>query len=163
MAVSMDEHFENFRNTNGDSIDPLFHLEEVIDPAEKTLKHSAEIFSKYLFIGLNKCIFEGIFPRIMKIAQVIPIHKESKKGSLSNYRLISNLGNLSKIFEKDIQKSLIRHLGKFSLLTENQFGLRKKKDTAQAPTLQWKTIQSNGPRKQTRWAFFLIFAKLFIQ
>ena len=77
----------------------------------------------------------------MKIAKVILIDKERKKGSPSNYRLISILGNLSKTFAKVIQKRLKRYLEKFSSLTENQLGFRKKKDTAQAATLLWKTIQ----------------------
>ena len=42
----------------------------------KVLKHSAELICKYLCIGLNKCVSESIFPRIVKIAKVIPIHKE---------------------------------------------------------------------------------------
>ena len=71
----------------------------------------------------------------MQIAKVIPIHKEGKKASPSNYRPICILGNLSKIFEKVIQKRLIRYLQKFSLLAENQFGFRKKKDAVQAATL----------------------------
>ena len=91
----------------------------------KILKHSAESICKYLCIGLDKCISEGIFPRIMKIAKVIPIHKEGKKGSPRNYRPISILGSLSKTFEKVIQKGSIRYLEKFSLLTKNQFGFRK--------------------------------------
>ena len=85
----------------------------------KILKHSAETICKYLCIGLNKCISEGIFPRIMKIAKVIPIHTEGKKASPNNYRPISILGNSSKIFEKTIQKRLIRYLEKFSLLTKS--------------------------------------------
>ena len=109
----------------------------------KILKRSAEIICKYLCIGLNKCISEGIFPRIMKIAIVITIHKEGKKASPNNYRPISILGNYSKIFEKVIQKRLIGYVEKFSLLTENQFGFRKKQDFVQAATLLWKTIQSN--------------------
>ena len=92
----------------------------------KNFKHSAESICKYLCIGLNKWISEGIFPRTMKIAKVIPIHKEGKKGSPCNYRPISILGSLSKIFEKVIQKGLIQYLEKFSLLTKNQFGFRKK-------------------------------------
>ena len=84
----------------------------------------------------------------MKQAKVIPIHKEGKKASLSNYTPISILGSLSKIFDKVIQKRLIRYLEKFSLLTENQFGFRKKKNTVQAATLLWKTIQSNWALKQ---------------
>ena len=92
----------------------------------KNLKHSAENIWKYLCIGLNKCISEGIFSRIKKIAKVIPIHTEGKKGSLSNCRSISILGNSSRIFEKVIQKRLLSYLEKFSLLTENHFGFRKK-------------------------------------
>ena len=124
----------------------------------KSLKHSAEIICKYLCIGLNKCISEGIFPRIMKIAKVIPIHKEGEKASPSNYRPISIFGNLSKIFEKVIQKRLIRYLEKFSLLTENQFEFRKKKDTVQAATLLGKTTQSTWATKTNS----SIFAKLSI-
>ena len=45
----------------------------------KILKHSVEISRKYLCIGLKKCISEGTFPRIMKLAKVIPIRKEGKK------------------------------------------------------------------------------------
>ena len=81
----------------------------------------------------------------MKIAKVILIHKEGKKSSPNNYRPISILGNLSKIFEKVIQKRLIRYFEKFSLVTENQFGFRKKKNTVLAATLLWITVQ-------TKWA-----------
>ena len=127
----------------------------------KILKLSAEILCKYLCIGWNKWFSEGNFPRIMKIAKVIPIHKEGEKASPSNYRPISILGNLSKIFEKVIQKRLIRYLEKFSLLTEKQFGFRKKKDTVQAATLLWKTIQSNWATKTNSMSVFLDFRRAF--
>ena len=127
----------------------------------KILKHSAEIICKNLCIGLNKCISEGIFPRIMKIAKIIPIHKEGKKGSTRNYRPISILGNSSKIFEKVIHKRLIRYLEKVSLLTEKQFGFRKKKDTVQAATLLWKTMQSIWATKTNSIGVFLDFCKSF--
>ena len=125
----------------------------------KMLKHSAEIVCKYLSIDLNKCISEGILPRRMKKAEVIPIHKEGKKGSPSNYRPISILPNLSKIFEKVIQKSLIGYLEKISLLTENQFRFRQKKDTVQSATLLWKTIPSNWVTETNSMGIFFNFRK----
>ena len=45
----------------------------------KILKNSAEVICKDLCIGLNKCMSEGIFLRILKSAKVIPIHKEGKR------------------------------------------------------------------------------------
>ena len=60
-----------------------------------------------------------------------------------------------------IQKRLIRYLEKFSLLTENQFGFRKKKDTVQAATLLWKTIKTNWATKANSMGAFLDFRKTF--
>ena len=62
----------------------------------------------------------------MKMAKVFPIHEDGKKDSPNNYKPISILGYLSKIFEKAIQKRLITYLEKFLMLTENQFGFTKK-------------------------------------
>ena len=117
------------------------------------LKHSAEIICKYSCIG-------GIFPRILKIAKVIPIHKEGKKDSPSNSRPISISGKISEYFEKVIQQRLTRSLETFSLLTENRFGFREK-DTVQAATLLWKTIQSNWATKTNGMSVLLDFRKAF--
>ena len=84
-----------------------------------------------------------------------------KKASPSNYRTVSILGNLSKIFEKIFQKRWKTYLEKHSLLTEYQFGFRKKKDTVQAATLLWKTIQSNWATKTLSMGVFLDFRKSF--
>ena len=45
----------------------------------KILKHSAEIICENLCISFKKCFSEGIFPKILNIAKVIPIHKEGKR------------------------------------------------------------------------------------
>ena len=42
----------------------------------------------------------GIFPDILKIAKVIPIHKNGNKNDPNNYRLISIVSTFSKILEK---------------------------------------------------------------
>ena len=97
----------------------------------------------------------------MKIAKIIPIHIEGKKNSPSNYRSIFILGSLSTIFRKVVQKRLIRYLEKFSLLTENQHGFRKKKDTVQVATLLRKTIQPNWATKTNSMGVFLNFRKAF--
>ena len=49
----------------------------------------------------------GIFPTILKTAKVIPIHKKDSKLEMSNYRTISLLSNIGKIFEKLMHSRLI--------------------------------------------------------
>ena len=49
---------------------------------------------------INKSLSTGIIPNQQKIAKVIPIHKQSDKKLLNNYRPISLLPAFSKIFER---------------------------------------------------------------
>ena len=48
----------------------------------------------------NNCIFDGVFPTELKLASIIPVLKSGEASSKSNYRPISILLSLSKVFEK---------------------------------------------------------------
>ena len=52
----------------------------------------------------------GKVPTKMKYAKVIPVYKSKDKQSLSNYRPISLLPNLSKILEKVMHKRVYEFL-----------------------------------------------------
>ena len=71
----------------------------------------------------------GVFPDLFKIAKVIPIHKKGSKVEVSNYRPISLLSNISKIFEKLMHSRLYKFLEKFNCLYDLQFGFRTKYST----------------------------------
>ena len=49
---------------------------------------------------MRKVIVFGQVPEQWKIAKVIPIHKKGSTKNITNYRPISNLSVISKIFEK---------------------------------------------------------------
>ena len=127
----------------------------------RILKVAAHIVTPYLKTAFNKCISEGVFPKFMKIAKVVPIFKAGERNVASNYRPISILGNLSKIFEKVIHKRLMNYLEKFSILSENQYGFRSKKDCIQAATLLWKKVQGNWKSKVKTNCIFVDFRKAF--
>ena len=68
----------------------------------KCLKYIADIISPHLTILFNTSMFEGQYPNLFKISICIPIFKG---GNLSqdnpiNYRPISILNGLNKVFEK---------------------------------------------------------------
>ena len=66
--------------------------------------------SKHLATICNLSFSTGIFPTILKTAKVIPIHKKDSRLEVSNYRPISLLSNIDKIFEKLMRSRLIEFL-----------------------------------------------------
>ena len=59
---------------------------------------------------INKSLTEGTFPSILKTAHICPIYKKSDKTKCVNYRPISLLSNISKIFERIMHNRLESYL-----------------------------------------------------
>ncbi len=74
-------------------------------------------------------IEQGIFPKRLKSARVVPIFKSGNPELTDNYRPISLLSGLSKILEKLVAIQLVNHLDRNSLLYTHQYGFQKNKNT----------------------------------
>ena len=72
----------------------------------KFLKILAPIISTYLRDAFNKCYKTGIFPNSLKNAKIVPVYKAKQKDIASNYRPISFLLSILKIFEKLLHSKL---------------------------------------------------------
>ena len=81
---------------------------------------------------VNSAFSNGTFPNILKEASVIPIFKAGDKLDIQNYRPISILPLLSKIFEKCLYRSVTSFLNKFNVISPCQFGFQKGKCTTDA-------------------------------
>ena len=57
-----------------------------------------------LSLIINQSLFRGIFPDSLKLGKIIPIHKKNELDKFENYRPISILSSISKIFEKVVYK-----------------------------------------------------------
>ena len=66
----------------------------------------------------------GIFPSQWRKANVTPSHKKNDKQIVTNYRPISLLPILSKVYEKIIFKKLYNYLTSNNLISNNQSGFR---------------------------------------
>ena len=64
------------------------------------------------------------FPSLLRTACVVPIYKGGNLNEMSNYRPISVLPVLSKVFERAVFNRLSQYLEKFKLLSEDQYGFR---------------------------------------
>ena len=93
------------------------------------LVDSAYFVSHPLSYIFNLSFQSGYFPNSMKIARVSPLYKKGSKTDPGNYRPISVLPIVSKVFEKLVNMRLLKFLEKYDLLFKHQYGFREKHST----------------------------------
>ena len=84
------------------------HLLRNLDLSKSTGLHHIPV--KYLkmvttvaapiLADMYNCCIQGVYPDVLKIAQIIPVYKKGNKSACTNYRPISLLSPINKIFEK---------------------------------------------------------------
>ena len=86
----------------------------------RLLKIAAPVVAPSLAKLINICITSGTFPAVWKEAKVTPLHKGNSKADKNNYRPISVLPVLSKIFERHLHNYLYAFLRDNDLLYQLQ-------------------------------------------
>ena len=96
------------------------------------IKWSLFIIAPILAEIFNSFVNLGTYPDILKTAKVTPLHKKGDRDIVENYRSISILSQINKIFEKLIHVRLMTFLNEHNLLSNSQFGFRKGHNTSHA-------------------------------
>ena len=68
--------------------------------SNKLLKLIKDDIAEPLTVIINQTFSSGVFPHKLKIAKVIPVHKKGDSHTFNNYRPISILPSVSKVFER---------------------------------------------------------------
>ena len=92
----------------------------------RLLKLAVNCLSSSIAALINKSLATGQFPSQLNQAKIFPIFKGGTKTDPSNYRPISILPTISKIFERHVNKHLMGYLNKHNLINKNQSGFRAK-------------------------------------
>ena len=104
-----------FKNTNGNEVCKIIKNLNVrktclgSDIPTKIIKLNIDLFSSFICQNFHYCISTGKFPNKLKDADVIPFHKKKDKSDKTNYRPVSILPNISKIYEKIIYNQLYEY------------------------------------------------------
>ena len=109
----------------------------------------------------NIAVTTGSHPSKLKLVNVIPIFKKGSRLLISNYRPISLLSNLNKIFEKIIYKRIYGFIEKNSLLYSLQFGFRSKHSTIHALIDITEKIRSALDKNKVTCGIFVDLQKAF--
>ena len=110
-------------------------------PSKRLKLISNEIALHVLHIWNNQIIDQNIFQSLLKHADVTPVFKKSDPQSVKNYRFVSVLPNVSKVFERIMLKQILELMNKY--LSQNLCGYRKGFTTHTALTMhleKWKKI-----------------------
>jgi len=83
----------------------------------KILKLSGPFISSPINYICNKMLFWCVFPDRLKYTIMKPLYKNDDRCDVSKYRLVSLLTSFSKIFETLMQRRILKHLTKYSILT----------------------------------------------
>ena len=109
----------------------------------------------------NLSIDQGVFPKELKPANVLPLYKTDDPFLFNNYRPVSVLSILSKVFERIMYSRMLEYLETYKILINNQFGFRKYHSTYMALMVlmnEWITSLENG---ESVIGVFLDFSKAF--
>jgi hypothetical protein len=110
---------------------------------------------------INRCFIEGIFPKELKVAKTIPIYKAKEHNKFDNYRPISLLCSLSKIFERLIHARLYNFFKSFNLFYEHQYGFLPKHSTEEAVHHLHNAIVDNIENQLCTIGVFIDLSKAF--
>ena len=109
----------------------------------------------------NKSLEQGIFPNELKLANVLPLYKADDPFVFNNYRPVSLLCVLSKVFEKVMYNRLIDYLETYKILVYYQFGFRKNHSSYMALMSLMDQLIFSLENKKHVIGLFLDFSKAF--
>lgn len=125
----------------------------------KLLQRSFHAILQPLTHIINRSFTTGIVPSQLKQAKVIPIYKSADPTLSQNYRPISLLPAISKIFERIMCDRVTNFLNQHNLFYNNQYGFRKSHSTIH-PVLQLLTQCADANKLKPPHKILTLFCDL---
>lgn len=123
------------------------------------IKHCIQGLIEPLYLIFNKSLNEGYFPKTWKMAHVVPIFKSGNKNIVENYRPISKLCIIAKLFESIIFDFLYSDVR--NILNVEQHGFMKKRSVDSNLFIYTEYILKNMNSRIQVDAIYTDFSKAF--
>ena len=111
----------------------------------RILVENSDIISPFITNIYNNCKYKSEFPPTLKLADITPVHKKSDRTIDDNYRPVSILPSISKIFERNMYDPIYSYVDKY--LSPFLFGFRKGFSTEYCLIVmleKWKKAMDQG-------------------
>ena len=83
------------------------------DIFSKIIKENADIFASFLHSSFNTSVTYSEFPSVLKQLNITSVFKKGERYSKDNYRPVSILPNVSKIFERCMFRQINEYMDVF--------------------------------------------------
>ena len=104
---------------------------------------------RVLAIIFNNCTNIGYFPAQWKDAKMVPIPKRGNSREVADFRPISMLSNIGKLYERVILDWIEKHCSANAIIPSFQFGFEKGHSTEQALIVFSETIIRSLRRQES--------------
>lgn len=115
----------------------------------EVLKEIANVIKRPLASLINRSFSTALFPDVLKIGVVKPVYKSGDKREMSNYRPISLMSSISKIFEMILKERINKFASKYNIISDNQYGFREGRSTSDAvanlTNLIYRAVDNSSP------------------
>ena len=127
----------------------------------RLLKFLSPALIPALTLIINQSLLTGIFPDQLKIAKVIPLYKKENPEKVDNYRPVSLLCAISKVFERAAYNQLYNYFKSNKLFYDNQYGFRDEHSTELASLELIDRILKDLDAKNNPITVFMDLSKAF--
>lgn len=131
------------------------------DLSTHIIKACADILSPIIAHLINTSFFAEEYPEKLKFSIVKPIYKNNNKQDLNNYRPVTLIPIISKVFERAMYNRIVSFLNKYNIISTEQNGFQRGKSTALACYQLTKSITENIDKRIPVTAMFFDMSKAF--
>jgi hypothetical protein len=142
-------------------ISGLKNSNDLTDVPSLLIKIAVGPISLFVSNLYNLCLSEGTYPDMFKIARIVPIFKKGDKSLMNNYRPISILPVLNKIFEKLTLSRLNSFIDENNIISSCQHGFRSSYSTDTAMLDLMRHVLPAFSNKSFAICVFIDFSKAF--
>lgn len=167
---------ENYEMTNDNDLDQSITLEEIENAVfsqknnkssgydsliAEVYKHSFHIISPFMHVLFNKIFETGIYPDSWGQGIIVPIFKGGDIEDTKNYRGITLINIIAKIYSQVLLNRLTKWAVKNNKIVDNQYGFQKGKSTIDCVFLLHAIIAKTLNSGKKLYCCFVDFEKCF--
>ena len=125
----------------------------------KVLIENCDLVVPYITKIYNDSILSSNFPELLKVAEITPAHKKDEKTKMENYRPVSILPSISKLFERNMHDQISAYMD--SYLSKYMCGFRKGYSTQYCLMVMLEKFRKALDKRMTAGALLTDLSKAF--